>query len=156
MWCVRRPRRATRRALRPARALIATGLTCASTAQPPAVAAVQEPLLAVPLDELGRALTGFARPPGDGKPDLAHWLPLLNRLDELLERAAARPDVALTGASAEPFPTDDVVAALRVSAALLDCSHNRQLYGSSEVRRVARGARVRAARARGAPRTGPC
>jgi hypothetical protein len=113
-----------------------------SCSQPPAVAAVQAPLLLLPLSELGRALAGFVLPPSDNKPDLLHWLPLLNRLDELLERAAKRPDVALTGAAAEPFPTEEVVAALRCTAALLDYSHNRQLYGSAEVRAAcASGAR---------------
>jgi hypothetical protein len=117
------------------------------------VAAAQAPLLAVPLDALGDALAGFALPPSDSKPDLLHWLPLLNRLDELLERAAARPDVALTGACAQPFPTEEVVAALRVTALLLDSSHNRQLYGSAEVRR--RAAAAPASRLRRARRPQP-
>jgi hypothetical protein len=109
--------------------------------QPPAVAAVQAPLLEVPLPELGRALASFTLPPGDAKPDLLHWLPLLNRLDELLERAAAHADVALATAppaDGEALPVGDVVAALRASALLLDFSHNRQLYGSAEVRGCAR------------------
>lgn len=98
------------------------------------MAAALAPLLAAPLSELGAALASFALPASDNKPDLLHWLPLLNRLDEWLERVAARPDVALRGAADEAFPTDQALAVLRATALLLDFSHNRQLYGSAEVR----------------------
>jgi hypothetical protein len=112
---------------------------------------VQTPLLALPVEELGQALASFALPPGESKPDLLHWLPLLNQLDELLRRATSRTDVALAAPDASPFPVGDTLAALRATTLLLDCSHNRQLYGSAEVRsgRVA-GARAKAAVASGA------
>jgi hypothetical protein len=115
------------------------------------VAAALAPLLAAPLDELGRALAGFALPPCDGKPDLLHWLPLLNRLDEWLERCASRPDVALRGPASEPFPAAEALAVLRATALLLDFSHNRQLYGSAEVR----GTAASGAQRRGGTQTGP-
>ena len=115
------------------------------------MAAALAPLLAAPLEELGRTLAAFALPPCDGKPDLLHWLPLLNRLDEWLERCASRPDVALRGPATEPFPAADCLAVLRATALLLDFSHNRQLYGSAEVRAPA----PRGEQRRGAPQTGP-
>jgi hypothetical protein len=123
-----------------------------AASQPPAVAAAMAPLLEAPLSELGRALASFALPPSDSKPDLLHWLPLLNRLDQWLEGCAARADAGLRGVASadEPFPTEEAVAVLRASAALLDCSHNRHLYGSTEVR-----ARLCAARAGGSKHTGP-
>ena len=111
------------------------------------------PLLAAPLSELGRAVSSFALPPSDSKPDLLHWLPLLNRLDAWLEGCAARADAALRGAavaSDEAFPAEEAVAVLRASTALLDFSHNRHLYGSAEVR-----ARRGAARAAASKHTGP-
>ena len=109
------------------------------------------PLLDAPLSELGRVAASFALPASDNKPDLLHWLPLLNRMDQWLEGCAARADAGLRGvASEEPFPTEEAVAVLRVSAALLDFSHNRHLYGSAEVR-----ARVRAARCAASKHTGP-
>ena len=98
------------------------------------MAAVQSPLLALPRSELAQALAAFALPPGDSKPDLLHWLPLLNLLDEVLEGAAGRADMALEGEDSRPFPAEETLAALRVTALLLDGSHNRQLYGSAEVR----------------------
>jgi hypothetical protein len=109
------------------------------------VAAALAPLLAVPAAELGRALADFALPPCDSKPDLLHWLPLLNRLDAWLEGCAARADAALRGAavaSDEAFPAEEAVAVLRASTALLDFIHNRHLYGSAEVR-ARRGATAR-------------
>ena len=92
------------------------------------------PLLDAPLSELGRVAASFALPASDNKPDLLHWLPLLNLLDEVLEGAAGRADVALEGEDSRPFPAEETLAALRVTALLLDGSHNRQLYGSAEVR----------------------
>ena len=127
--------------LRPARAHASL-----AASQPPAVAAAMAPLLEAPLSELGRAVASSTVPPSDNKPDLLHWLPLLNRLDQWLEGVAARADAGLRGVASadEPFPTEEAVAVLRASAALLDFSHNRHLYGSAEVR-----ARRRAARAGG-------
>jgi hypothetical protein len=52
----------------------------------------------------------------------------------VLEGAAGRLDVTLEGEEASPFPVEETLAALRVTALLLDGSHNRQLYGSAEVR----------------------
>lgn len=98
------------------------------------MAAAQAELLAVaPGAAFAAALAAFSLPPGDSKPDLLHWLPLLNKLDELLEALASRKDVKLVGEEESPFPTEEALAALRVTTLLLDGSHNRQLYGSAEV-----------------------
>jgi hypothetical protein len=99
---------------------------------------VQAELLALGEAEFAAALAVFSLPAGDSKPDLLHWLPLLNRLDEVLETAAVRADVRLLGAEGTPFPSAEILAALRVTALLLEGSHNRQLYGSAEVRAVPR------------------
>lgn len=99
------------------------------------MAAALSPLLSCSEGELPGELSRFALPPSpDGRPDLLLWLPLLNRLDGLLEAAAARRDVRLAAAEATPFPTPGCLSALRVTALLLDGAHNRQLYASAEVR----------------------
>jgi hypothetical protein len=117
-------------------AAVAASLSRA-TPQPPPVAASLATLLPLTEDAFAAALGSFALPPSDAKPDLLHWLPLLNRLDALLERVcAAAPECALAPAAltSQTLPRGVVLAALRLTTALLENSHNRQLYGSAEAR----------------------
>ncbi len=70
--------------------------------------------------------------------DLAHWAPLLNRFDELLERVVQeRPELALGDeppAAPGPFPKELVLALLRTTVALLENCSNKQIYQSHDVR----------------------
>lgn len=63
-----------------------------------------------------------------------HWVPLLDRFDEYLEKhVGGRRDLAVDfsgGVQDPPFPEKDVEAILRVTAAILEHSSNKHLYSS--------------------------
>lgn len=69
--------------------------------------------------------------------DVHHWIPLLDHFDAFFEQyVAPRPDLKLVydGEEPPPFPTDDVLAVLGVTTAVLEHCSNKHLYNSYEAR----------------------
>lgn len=64
--------------------------------------------------------------------DLNHWVDLMNRFDDVLERTAAALDPNGTDAVTEPQPSPELAAltvqVLRVTRVLLENCNNKHLY----------------------------
>ena len=69
--------------------------------------------------------------------DFNHWTPLFNHFDAFLEKhTTPRQDLQLDwtdGTPDPPVPTAEVLAILRVTAAILENCSNKHLYQSTEV-----------------------
>ncbi|KAK9451580.1 uncharacterized protein V1518DRAFT_402950 [Limtongia smithiae] len=86
-----------------------------------------------PLSDLAKQLQSFGTSWNQPKGDLYHWIPLLNRFDDILEEATAKSKLKLNLPTPYVFSSDEealLVAVLDFTSLLLEHCSRRSIYAS--------------------------